>query len=629
MTRETRHAPCGIALLFALCGAGFVPAAAAEPAAVLVQLLDYLSVDYPEAVQNGQVVNAAEYEEMLEFSAAAVSRVSSLPQGEAARRLAGEARQLQSLVAQRAPVEEVRRLTSSMRTLVLAAFDVRATPAAAPDLKKGAALFAEFCVSCHGTGGAGDGPLAANLDPAPTDFTDVERYRQRSLYGLYATIGAGVEGTAMPPFAQLPESDRWNLAFYAGSLAAPKGGTGLPDWAELTSLVTQTAAELEEQHPGEGEKAAAAFRHAPELLFSAAEDSALARSRADLAAALEAYRQGEQERAYALALSAYLEGFELIESALDTVDPQLRHATEDALLAFRAGLQQRLPAPQVEEKARSALNLLDQAEARLGQRGLSGAAAFTASFLILLREGLEALLVVAALLAFLIKTGRREGLPYLHAGWMAALVAGFGLWWLSSRYITVGGADRELAEGFAALLAAAVMFYLGFWMHSRSSAKEWQRYIQQNMNRILSKGSLWGLAGISFIAVFRECFETVLFYQALFTQTDSARNAGVLAGIGAAGLVLAALAFLGLRFSARLPLREFFGATGILLFALSVIFAGKGIAALQETGRLPLARIPAPEIDWLGIYPSALSLSIQAAMIVAGLLLWRRSRTAA
>jgi high-affinity iron transporter len=211
---------------------------------------------------------------------------------------------------------------------------------------------------------------------------------------------------------------------------------------------------------------------------------------------------------------------------------------------------------------------------------------------------------------------------YLHYGWIGALAVGF-LTWLASVYlIEISGARREITEGVAALLATVVLFYVGFWLHDKTSAAQWKRFIETNVQRALSTGTLWGLAGLSFIAVYREVFETILFYQALWVQTDANGKSMTLGGFGAGILVLAVLAWVIMRYSARLPLRQFFSVTGILMFVLAVVFAGKGVAALQEAGYIPVSPVSFPRIDLLGIYPNLQGLLLQLGLLLLALFLW-------
>ena len=180
--------------------------------------------------------------------------------------------------------------------------------------------------------------------------------------------------------------------------------------------------------------------------------------------------------------------------------------------------------------------LFAAAEMALAPDQASDASTFLGAFTILLREGLEALLVVVAMIAFLRKADRSEALPYVHAGWVAALVAGAGTWAVATYAIGISGASRELTEGFGSLLAAVILLSVGIWMHGKSQAEEWRRYIRDKMQGALSRGSAWFLFGLAFIVVYREVFETILFYAALWTPDNGATIlAGALSAVAAAG----------------------------------------------------------------------------------------------
>jgi len=321
-------------------------------------------------------------------------------------------------------------------------------------------------------------------------------------------------------------------------------------------------------------------------------------------------------------VEAYLGGFELVEQGLNAIDAELRLAIEHAMIGLRNGIRHGMSVAALEAEVIHIKGLLDSAAQRLEQRSLSGAAAFTSAFFILVREGLAALLVVAALAAFLVKTEHRNNMRYLHYGWLGALALGFLTWLASESLIEISGASREITEGVAALLAAAVLFSVGFWLHDKSNAAQWKQFIENSVRRALSAGVLWGLAGLSFIAVYREVFETILFYQALWMQTDTAGKSMALSGLGAGIAVLVVLAWVIMRYSARLPLRQFFSFTGVLMFVLALVFAGKGVAALQEAGYIPVSPVHFPRIDLLGIYPNLQGLLLQLGLLLLGLFLW-------
>ncbi|WHI50678.1 FTR1 family iron permease [Microbulbifer sp. MLAF003] len=348
-------------------------------------------------------------------------------------------------------------------------------------------------------------------------------------------------------------------------------------------------------------------------------------ARVQLQKSLQAYQQGDFVSARTLAISAYLDGFEMAENSLDSLDVHLRQATERELLGLRAQLNADSDPQQVEDQVEAILQQLAQAEALMEDSNLSGAALFIASLVILLREGLEALLVVIALTTILVKTGRRDALKFVHLGWIGAFAAGFATWVAAQSVITISGASREVMEGVAALLAAMVLFYVGFWMHSKTQASEWQKYIQDSINRSLSTGALWGIAGLAFIAVYREIFETILFYQSLLAQTSESQYNTLWGGIVAGVALLAVVGFALMRYSVSLPIGKFFSATTYVLLALSFVLAGKAVAALQEAAWIAISPLPVQfSIDWLGIYSTWQGLGLQATILVAALWLMRK-----
>jgi high-affinity iron transporter len=594
----------------------------------LIQMLDYVGVDYPEAVANGKVINGFEYREMQDFAGGIAAQTRQLPASPVKPELRAQSRKLGALIRARAPAEQVAGLTARMSATIIGQYDVAVVPRQPPDLELAGELYAQTCAGCHGAEGRGDGPSAAGLEPAPTDFHDEARYRQRTLYGLYNTITLGVEGTAMPAFQNLSEHERWSLAFYVGQLAADaiaveQGAAqwrrvGEPSWIDLQTIATTTPAEAQARYGQDAAALMAYLRTHPAVLFEQ-QGEPLAYTRGQLAESFARYREGDTRAAYQAAITAYLEGFELVESSLDTVDRGLRVEVEEAMTHYRNLLREEAPEAAVGAQFQRLQALLEDAQQRLDAGNLAGAAAFAASLLILLREGLEALLVVAALAAFLIKTDRRYGMPYVHAGWIAALALGVVTWFAAAYLINIGGAERELTEGIAALTAAGVLFYVGFWMHDKTHAQRWQQFIKGSVERALGRGTLWGLAGLSFVAVFREVFETILFYQALWLQVEPADHGLILAGMATALVTLAVVAWLVLRYSLRLPLRQFFAVSGIFMFILAVILAGKGIAALQEAGQLPIDPVPFLRIELLGIYPNLQSLMLQAIMVLLAL----------
>jgi high-affinity iron transporter len=625
---------------FALaCACAAAPLRAADNGAMALHLLDYVASDYPNAVEDGRVRSEDEYKEQLEFSAQAAKAVKEMPDNAEKHALEGQADALVALIGRKGDAKEVARAANALHAGLVRAYRIAVSPHQAPDVARGAALFAQQCSGCHGATGHGDGPLARNMDPPPADFLDAARMGQRSAFGIYNTITLGVQGTAMPPFGTLPDEDRWALAFYVAGLHLPvalrehgaaawKAGHGHADFASLDPVATLSPDQARDIHGEEGAAIRAYLVAHPEAL-AAGHASPVEFAIQSNRAALDAYRKGDRAEASRLSIQAYLEGYELIETSLSNVDEGLMRRGERAMMDVRGAIQSGAPVAQVEARVGDAEAVLGEARERLSGEALSGPATFTAALIILLREGLEAVLVLAAIFAFLGKAGRKDARRYVHMGWIAALLLGLATWAVSSRLIAISGASREVTEGVTALISAGMLLYVGFWLHDKSHAQGWQQFIGAQVGGALSGGTLWTLAGISFLAVYREMFETILFYEALAAQAGPAGHGALVAGVAVAAVALAILTWAILRWSARLPLGPFFAVSALLLALLAIVFTGQGVAALQEAswiGAHPFGSIRAP---MLGIFPTLQSLGAQLAVAAAiGAALWWTRRPA-
>jgi high-affinity iron transporter len=616
--------------LFGLIFACLSPAAAgaAEPASVQTtwQLLDYVAVDYGGAVRGGKVISASEYSEMREFSASAADQISSLPQRPAKSELVAESRRFKAQIEAKASPEDVAAAAHALGKHLLAAYPVPLGPKQVPDQSRGERLFQENCASCHGGRGDAQTAMARQLNPPPIAFLDRERAKLRTPFALYQVINQGLEGTAMQSFAQLPDVDKWALAFRAARFAYPDAlaQQGKRIWdgdpalhakvADLNALSSLSESQLAAQiGPDKAGPVIAYLRAHPDAV--GAKVSSLDVVRHQLDAALAAYRAGKHDDAKRLALSAYLDGFEPVEPMLGARNATLLARVEQRMGELRASIAANRDPAEVESRIGEVKSLVDEAEASLAPDQASNASAFLGAFTILLREGLEALLIVVAMLAFLNKAERPELTRPVHVGWTSALAAGVVTWWVATSLISVSGASRELTEGFGSLLAAAVLLFVGIWMHGKAQAGQWQRYIREKLHNAVAGDSRWFLFSLAFIAVYREVFETILFFTAMAAEGSvAALVAGGLAGLAA----LAAIAVAMLRFSRRLPIGKFFTYSSALVAVLAVVLAGKGVAALQEAGLIsihPLAGVP--RISILGLFPTLQGVVAQVATLLA------------
>jgi high-affinity iron transporter len=347
---------------------------------------------------------------------------------------------------------------------------------------------------------------------------------------------------------------------------------------------------------------------------------------ADITRARAAFDAGRPAEALAAVEHAYLEGFEPLESRLP---PSNVHTIESLIhLRLRPQLARGAPPAAVAASFTTLERELGVADAALAAGGSSWFGVFNA-FVIIVREGLEAVLLIAAILAYLsaIKAApvhRRR--VFVGAG--AGVAASFSTWILARTLLPVSGANRELIEGVTALVAVGVLLYVSHWLFQKTYIHDWKHYLRTQVGRAVSGGSAFAMAGLAFAAVFREGFETVLFYQALLYDFGPGAVAG---GFVPGFALILVVGTLIVKLGVRLPLRIVFGATNVILLYLAFVFLGKGLYNLQEAGLFspaPIHWLPDTEAlrQILGFYPVAQTVLAQVAlllMLVTGWLVYR------
>ncbi len=223
---------------------------------------------------------------------------------------------------------------------------------------------------------------------------------------------------------------------------------------------------------------------------------------------------------------------------------------------------------------------------------------------IILREGLEALLVIVALLAFLNRSGNSDKRRWIWAGVGAGVLFSIGTAFILQAIFSraVSGQNREIIEGVTGLVAAALLFYVSYWLHNKSSVRAWQKYINTQTTQALAKGSMFGWASLAFLAVFREGAETTILYLGM---TSSITVSDLALGLGSGTAILLVVAVLMLKVGLRLPIRPFFQVAGLLVYYLGFKFVGSGIHALQVSGVLPASPVAfLRAIPVIGLYPT-------------------------
>jgi high-affinity iron transporter len=332
------------------------------------------------------------------------------------------------------------------------------------------------------------------------------------------------------------------------------------------------------------------------------------------------YRAGDPQGAKDQVDVAYFQyyeklGFEKI--VLARISGERASTVEYQFSAAKRAISRNEAEASVKESLDTLAAYLREDAAALDSKVESALGTFLSSLLIIVREGFEAILIVGAIIAYLLKSGNKKSTGPVYWGSLIALGFSVLMAWILNRLTATvaGGQSQEIIEGATMLLAVAVLFYVSNWMVSKAEAEAWTAYIETKVQSSLARGSVFSLAFAAFLAVFREGAETILFYQALLAQTSGYINM-IWLGLGI-GVVILVVIYILIRFlSIKLPLKPFFLGTSVLLFVMSITFVGNGVKELQEGNVISVTPVAGlRSVDILGIYPTLETLIPQIALL--------------
>lgn len=663
--RASRIYWMGVAAGVCVALTGGASGAQERPAQRVASIVSVAVAEYGLAVDEaGKLVSDIEYEEAVTFLADA---------RDVASRLSGpRVPLLQALLDTLSQAVSAQMAPSGLREIhgrfvqALGADAALEMPTQRLDPSAGRVLYEANCASCHGAQGKGDGPQAAGLNPPPAPVGDATAMIDATPALMYRIISVGIAGTSMAGWAaNLSPDQRWNLVAYINSLRAPSnvapgqglylqrcagchGSLGASDGA-LTAALAKIPVELQSlawQVERSDAQIAAAIRDGvvgtampPSRDLSASDvmhlvahvrtlalndvptavtapdasdaPAVAARVMALLDESLNAARTGRRNEAGDRAFDAYI-AFEPLETPARARNPGLVASLERLFADFKGAVK--AADTRSAERARNAIEAGMPQVLELVQPASGFWGNFFQSFLIILREGFEAILVIGAVVTFLIKTGHRERLRSIWIGVGAALVASGVSAVVLATILRALPATREIIEGATMLVAVAVLFSVSYWLISKVEAAKWQQFIREKVNDALQRGGGRALTVVAFLAVYREGAETALFYQALLREgTGLPISLGMLTGFGALAIVF----MLFYRYGVRLPLRPFFAVTSGLLYYMAFVFMGKGVRELQEGNVMSITVLPGwPHVEAMGLYPSVETLLAQAVLVL-------------
>lgn len=349
--------------------------------------------------------------------------------------------------------------------------------------------------------------------------------------------------------------------------------------------------------------------------------------------AMRAYRLGDYQGAFKLSRAAYLDHFENIEIPLRAMNGDLTLDLEYRFTDLRTKMQQGAPAPDVEASARNVRDGLDEVDSMFTSTGaLAPTLAAVSGFSVIFREGLEAVLVLAALLGYLRASQSQSVGRYIFYGVGLAIVASAVSWLIVHYIVSITPVARELLEAIISFVAVFVLFWVNFWLIRRMDQKRWMEFMRARAWSAMASGSAIGLIMLGFTAVYREGLETALFYEVLAMMSAQVETFLVL-GFVVGVVSLAAVSWVILKSSQRLPIQRFFQITVTLIMMLSVCFIGTAVYELQNTGFIGatslvgvLPRLPNVLAHFTGFHPTLetiLAQFLMASIYVIGWIIFR------
>ena len=547
----------------------------------IVMMLNIAAKEFQEGVSDGMVVIEPEYKEskiFLEQAAERYSRTSGeIENQEKATRINRHFSELSIMIEKKVDSQKVWEKVNHLNSQLITIFGIKINkvPVTPISLTNGKKIFEINCAKCHGLTGNGDGPEAKNHNPSPAVLSNPKLTGDKNTvaYDNFEVINVGIANTAMKSWTGiLSEAQIWDVTYYLRTFS--------------NANVQLPPANLEMGEKSGSEKP----------------DQIVNKIRNLLAKSLNKFKNGENAEAADTAFDAYLT-YEKIEPSIITRDKPLGLKLESAFGRYRGAIKEAAPLDNV-EKIQSEIYLDLSKALELVKNEVSFSGLFIQSFSIIVREGFETILIIAALISFLRKSKNDAHVKNIHIGVIVGILASFLTAYAVHEVLQLNMASQELLEGWIMLVSVVILFSVSYWLVSNIDNKKWQQYINKKMHGALSQGNTFALSAVAFISVYREGFETVLFYKTLFLYAGKTTG-GILPGFLTGCVMLAGIFYLVNYLGMRVPFKWFFGFTSVLLYYMAFIFLGRGIHELQMGEQFSMTAANfLPNISWLGMYPT-------------------------
>ena len=550
----------------------------------IVMMLNIAAKEFQEGVSDGKVVIDPEYKESKIFLQQATERYSrtsgEIKNQEKATRINRHLSELSIMIEKKVDSQKVWEKVNHLNSQLITIFGIKINkvPVTPISLTNGKKIFEINCAQCHGLTGNGDGPEAKKHNPSPAVLSNpmLTGDKNTVAYDNFEVINVGIANTAMKSWTGiLSEAQIWDVTYY------------LRTFSNTNVQLPPANLKLEEMGEKSGSEKADQIVNKIQMLLSKS---------------LNKFKNGENQEAADIAFDAYLT-YEKIESNIITRDKPLGLKLESAFGRYRGAIKEAALLENVEEiQGEILLDLSKALELVKNEVGFSGL--FIQSFSIIVREGFETILIIAALISFLRKSKNDAHVKNIHIGVIVGILASFLTAYAVHEVLQLSMGSQELLEGWIMLVSVVILFSVSYWLVSNIDNKKWQQYINKKMHGALSQGNTFALSAVAFISVYREGFETVLFYKALFLYAGETTG-GILPGFLTGCVMLAGIFYLVNYLGMRIPIKWFFGFTSVLLYYMAFTFLGKGIHELQMGEQFSMTAAEfLPNISWLGMYPT-------------------------
>ncbi len=548
----------------------------------------YIGSDYEKAVENGKVISKFEYEEMKNMCKEIQDSAKNY---EEIKKMADELCQAIENKEDKIVVREISRKISEFAVKKGAV-----QPTSAPSFKKGESLYKKLCSSCHGEKGEGY-KITFENSPPPSPLTA----QHISPAKVFAITKFGIEGTNMPKF-ELTDKERWSLSFYVSAMRyiffeGEEKNFSQPDEnrREITKNIDNFTAlfDFSSKENGEIEKSYGfdtAKRIRLEVFRINNEDVFLE----GLEKGIRSLKEGDLKSAEYFITSGYMM-FEEIEPILSAKDKskvkKIEMLYSSAIQDIKSGKEEN-----AEGKIKKISNLLHEISENKTNNKFS-------AFIIVLREGFEAILIISAIFGIISSSGLSPA-P-LYSGALTGFISGVALWKILEKIMSI---NRELMEGIMTALAVILILWVSLWVLQKTREENIRAFLEKIKKEAQARNYVF-LFLASFFAVSREAGETVIFLSALGPNIKE----GVILGI----LALVAIAIIIYILKVKLKPKTFFTVTNVILNITAVALIGKAVLEFQSAGIIPVDIIDfLPSIDILGIYPTVQTISAQLVLLV-------------